>query len=460
MSRFESLKGLWGQGVAARILQYLAVAVFAALFVSAAIKVLYIKSSFSEQYAQSIRNLGNLVVPALSQAVWDFDDQAVRNLLDNAAEVYQLAGCELFNEKGEAAFRCENSGLRPGLPSQKFDLTAEGKSVGSLVIYYDTANVEKVYSEFLIYEAILSLMLFIILVVVIAYVVTRLVRRPINDIIRNANLIAHGDLSQKIPVLTNDELGQLASAFNTMVDSLNEVVLQIQRSTNSLTEELGASSGSLAHIADSTARQEVAFGGMRSMFEMSSNMAVTANQLAQDTLGQTASSRQGMADTLAAMNEIDATAKQIAVVVSQMTGIANQTNLLALNASIEAARAGNQGKGFAVVAAEVRKLAEQSGKLAKDTTNMLRESSVKIDEGVRVSGQSAEAIAAVTANYSTIAESVARISHASSEQIQLVNESVDILETNLRLTRNIIDGHNAIEEQAAQLAQIVRRFRT
>lgn len=460
MSRLKSIGVVLGRGIVARILQYLAVAIFAALFVSAAIKFMYIRSSFTAQYTQSVRNLGDFISPALSQAVWSYDEQAIHSLLDNASAVYQLAGCELLNEKHEVLYSCSKSRLREGLHAEFFDLLAEKKSVGRLVLYYDTRNVESVYRGFLIYEVFLSLLLFVVLVVAMGYIVTRLVSRPIDNIMRNANLIAGGDLTRKIPVVSDDELGQLACAFNSMVDSLNELVLQIQRSTTTLTDELGASSGSLAHIADSTARQESAFSRMRDMFELSSSMAATANTLAQNSLGETEQSRRRMHDTVASMSDINTTAQEIAATVSRITGIAAQTNLLALNAAIEAARAGSQGKGFAVVATEVRKLAEQSGELAKETSRMLRDTNSKISDGVGVSEAAGESILRIIANYAEIAESIARISQASNEQIHLVNDSMAMLETNLQLTNNIIEGHNAIEGQAHRLAQIVQKFRT
>lgn len=453
--------------VIARILQYVVLAVFAVMFLNAVIKGFYIRTSFTQQHAASVRNLGNFIAPSLAQAIWNFDDKAIRNLLDSAQSVYSLTDCKLFSEKGVLLYQCQHSTTTNSdsdsdseYNQESFAVVADNKIVGKLELFYSTSNVKQVYAGFLTYEILLSVLLFIVLIATVAYIVRRFVSKPINDIITTSALIAHGDLTQKIMVDSEDELGQLARSFNRMVDSLSELVEQIQASAEALTKELDASSTSLAHITESAQHQEQAFLRMREMFNLSASMANNANSLAQNTLGDTKKSRQGMQDTLGAMGEINQTAQQIADIVEKITGIAKQTNLLALNATIESAHAGEHGRGFAVVATEVRKLAEQSGDFAKETTRMLQETNEKIISGAAISESASTSIASVIANYADIADSIARISQTADEQIYLVNDSVDTLENNLQLTRKVIAGHHAIDEHAQQLAEMAQKFRT
>lgn len=450
--------------VVARILQYVVLAVFAVLFLNAVIKGIYIRNSFTQQHTTSIRNLGNFIAPSLSQAIWNFDDKAIKNLLDSAQSVYGLTDCKLTGEKGNVLYQCQRNEVKTGAESEysqeSFDVIADGKVIGKLELFYSTSKVKQVYIGFLTYEVLLSVLLFAVLIVTVAYIVRRFVSKPINDIITTSALIAHGDLTQKIMVDSEDELGQLARSFNRMVDSLSELVEQIQASAEALTKELSASAASLQRITDSAQHQEQAFLRLREMFELAASMANTANSLAQNTLGDTEKSRQGMQDTLSAMGEITQTAQQIADIVEKITGIAKQTNLLALNATIESAHAGEHGRGFAVVATEVRKLAEQSGDFAKETSRMLQQTNEKIAGGVAVSESAGASIAHVIANYGDIADSIARISQTADEQIYLVNDSVDTLEANLQLTRNVIEGHRAIDEHAQQLAEMAKKFRT
>ncbi|HRG50885.1 MAG TPA: methyl-accepting chemotaxis protein, partial [Pseudomonadales bacterium] len=342
--------------VVARILQYAVLAVFAAMFLNAVIKGIYIRDRFTDQHVASVRNLGDFIAPSLSQAIWNFDDAAIKKLLDSAQSVYGLTDCKLLGEKGNVLYQCQRSAVEAEseYSQENFDVIADGKVIGKLELFYSTSKVKQVYIGFLTYEILLSVLLFIVLIVTVAYIVRRFVSKPINDIITTSALIAHGDLTQKIMVDSEDELGQLARSFNRMVDSLSELVEQIQASAEALTKELNASSASLAHITESSQHQEQAFLRMREMFDLSASMANNANALAQNTLGDTEKSRQGMQDTLGAMGEINQTAQQIADIVEKITGIAKQTNLLALNATIESAHAGEHGRGFAVVATEVR----------------------------------------------------------------------------------------------------------
>jgi methyl-accepting chemotaxis protein len=448
--------------VVARILQYVVLAVFAAMFLNAVIKGIYIRDRFTDQHVASVRNLGDFIAPSLSQAIWNFDDAAIKKLLDSAQSVYGLTDCKLLGEKGNVLYQCQRSAVEAEseYSQENFDVIADGKVIGKLELFYSTSKVKQVYIGFLTYEILLSVLLFIVLIVTVAYIVRRFVSKPINDIITTSALIAHGDLTQKIMVDSEDELGQLARSFNRMVDSLSELVEQIQASAEALTKELNASSASLAHITESSQHQEQAFLRMREMFDLSASMANNANALAQNTLGDTEKSRQGMQDTLGAMGEINQTAQQIADIVEKITGIAKQTNLLALNATIESAHAGEHGRGFAVVATEVRKLAEQSGDFAKETSRMLQQTNEKIAGGVAISESASTSIAHVIANYGDIADSIARISQTADEQIHLVNDSVDTLEANLQLTRNVIEGHRAIDAHAQQLAEMAKKFRT
>jgi methyl-accepting chemotaxis protein len=96
--------------------------------------------------------------------------------------------------------------------------------------------------------------------------------------------------------------------------------------------------------------------------------------------------------TVTGMQAIKESSSQISDIIGVITDIAEQTNLLALNAAIEAARAGVHGKGFAVVADEVGKLAQRSSEAAKEITQLIKDSTNKVEEGTRLTDRSQEAL--------------------------------------------------------------------
>jgi methyl-accepting chemotaxis protein len=169
---------------------------------------------------------------------------------------------------------------------------------------------------------------------------------------------------------------------------------------------------------------------------------------------------------IAAMTEINASAKRIADIIGVIDEIAFQTNLLALNAAVEAARAGEQGRGFAVVASEVRNLAQRSAGAAKEIKDLIQDSARKVEDGSRLVDQSGAALDEIVSSVKRVSDIIAEIAAASQEQssgIEQVNRAISQMDQatqqNAALVEEAAAASESMEEQANHLTEIMEFFK-
>ena len=237
----------------------------------------------------------------------------------------------------------------------------------------------------------------------IALAVARSISRPIQTAVAAAERVASGDLSATLSAEGSDEISKLINALGQMVNYLNSLIGQVQRSTidlvstaNSLSamtktqsEEVSNLGSTTTEIAAATkeisATSEELLSTMSGITEVADHTTELANS-GQSSLGDMEGAMRTLADATHSISSrlglINEKANTISSVTTTITKIADQTNLLSLNASIEAEKAGEYGLGFAVLAREIRRLADQTAVATLDIEQMVKEMQDSVTGGV------------------------------------------------------------------------------
>ncbi len=271
-----------------------------------------------------------------------------------------------------------------------------------------------------------------------------------------AQLAAHGDLTQRVPVTSQDELGQMSEALNRMFENVAQVVANVRQSADQVATAAGEITQGNDDLSQRTSEQassleetSASMEEMTSTVKQNADNAKQANQLAIAAREVAEKGGSVTSKAVQAMEEINNSSKKIADIINVIDEIAFQTNLLALNAAVEAARAGEQGRGFAVVATEVRNLAQRSASAAKEIKDLINESVQKVGDGSELVNQSGKTLEEIVNSVKRVTDIISEITAASQEQssgIEQVNKA--IMQIDQTTQQNA-----ALVEQAASTAQ-------
>ncbi|WP_337983410.1 methyl-accepting chemotaxis protein [Lysinibacillus sp. C5.1] len=366
--------------------------------------------------------------------------------------------------------------------------------IGMLSIALPLATYTNAATESVMKNVIVLLIISALLFVIISWFLQRQIIAPINQLSANAKELA--DLNLNVKILHpkgQDEIANLAQAFNAMKTRITETINVVANSANQIastslvlaesSRQTSEASNQVAltmnDIASGTSTQSDQAEHIVKMMQKTNDEVANSLQKAEATLERAIQSthiaRKGedaINEAIKHLNSVTQTvsyatdsiqklgkrSEEIGGIITVITGIAEQTNLLALNAAIEAARAGEQGKGFAVVASEVRQLAEQSSLASGQITSLIKD----------IQAETAVTVRTMESNLLAVEEQVHIISKGGNALQEIVEQVVEteqgvkemksafthVNDNSLDVQQAIHDISRIIEDSAAATEEI------
>ncbi len=247
--------------------------------------------------------------------------------------------------------------------------------------------------------------------IMLGVLITRTIVNPVIELTAATEFVANGDLTSKINVKNNDEIGVLARNFKLMIMNLSDILKKTKEAVGQISTASSNILGSSQQQASGAKQQAAAVAETTSAaLELSKTSEQIGESIKRVSMaaGHALHGMEKIKDAISRTGEriisLNERSREIGKITELINDVADQTNLLAVNAAIEAARAGEQGRGFSVVADEIRKLSDSTSRSTKDISSLveliqhditnaimsMEQSVTNVNEEIKLSRDSAE----------------------------------------------------------------------
>lgn len=407
-------------------------------------------------------------------------DQEIIDSLRTISNDLEKSLLDLENRINEAAVNKDKSSsvvLEKIIDQCVSSLSALVRESQDLMVNLLKSRIDQYLSTQLVAFAITAGMFLVLSV--FSWIIVRSITTPISHLVTAARKAAkEGDLTQKVEAIGGGEIGELSSSFNSMIENLHRMVLQVQSSgqlVSSSAMEIAAVSkqqqATSSEIAATTIQIEATSKEISSTSKQLASTMREVSAVAEQTTTLANGGQEGiqkMEQTMNSIMEASASisaklavlndkANKINTVVTTISKVADQTNLLSLNAAIEAEKAGEFGQGFSVVAREIRRLADQTAIATLDIEKMVEEMQSAVSAGVmgmeRFSDEvrrGAEDIDSISGQLEEIITQVQTLT----PRFESVNDGMEAQSSG---AQQISDGLSQLSEAAQQTAASIKQ---